>query len=209
MSKSDESRLINKPVGITGGIGSGKSSAARFLKKQFGIEYIDADLVCKDLLAPGAIGWKAFVETFNKEFLDTDQSIDRQKLRNAIFQEPELRQRLDDLMHPLARKEIQNILSHTEPSRCLVEVPLLYEAGWEDDFRAVIVVSAEHKQCMERLMLRDQISPEAATKALAAQLPLSEKANRADHVVNNTGTWENTCLQLVEIGVILWESLSL
>lgn len=208
MSNSEERRLLCKPFGLTGGMGSGKSSVARFFRDKFGIEYIDADLICKDLLIPGAPGWEAFVSSFAEEFLNPDRSIDRQRLRAAIFQDHKIRQRLNDLIHPLARKEINKILSQTDPNRCLVEVPLLYEAGWEDDFQSVIVVYATDKCCLERLMRRDQITSEAAAKALAAQFPLTEKAQRADHVIDNSGLWDDTCLQLLKIGKILWEGES-
>ena len=197
-----------KAVGLTGGIGSGKSSVARFYKQQFGIEYIDADVVCRDLLIPGASGWDAFVATFGTAFLNSDQSINRQLLRTSIFNDYDLRKQLDNIMHPLAKQEINAMLSQLNPRRCLVEVPLLFEAGWEDDFDAVIVVYASEQSCLERLMHRDNLSREAAVKAIAAQMPLSEKTRRADHVIDNSGTWEDTCRQMIQLGKVLWDDTS-
>jgi len=199
-----ESMRVQKPVGITGGIGSGKSSVARFCKEQFGVQYINADEVCRDLLAPGEPGWKDFVSTFGETFLLPGQAIDRQKLRKTIFQDHKLRERLGDLVHPLAKAEIKYILAQTDPFRCLVEVPLLYEVGWEDDFRAVIVVYATDKCCLNRLMQRDHLSLDAATEAIESQLSLTEKASRADHVIDNSGDWSDTCKQVLKLGKTLW-----
>ena len=204
MSKVTAHLIASKPVALTGGMGSGKSSVARFWKQQFGIDYIDADQVCRDLLTTGASGWKIFVATFGNEFLAENRSIDRQKLRDAIFVDHKLRRRLDKLIHPLARDEIKNMLTGIEPARCLVEVPLLYEAGWEKDFSSIVVVSATDECCLDRLIERDQITREAAKQAIATQLTLSEKANRADYVIDNSGTWQDTCLQLLSLGDILW-----
>ena len=201
---SQSARLL--PVGLTGGIGSGKSSVARYCARQFGIDSIDADQVCRELLAPGGSGLEAFVSSFGGDYLAADGSIDRQRLRVAIFRNHKLRKRLNDLMHPLARRAIECMLARSEePRRCLVEVPLLYEAGWEEDFSSVIVVYATEDCCLQRLMQRDQLSRVEAAEAIAAQLPLSEKACRADHVIDNSGTWQETCLQILHLGKILWE----
>ena len=204
MSRFAGRQRLHKPVGLTGGMGSGKSSVARYCQEQFGIKYIDADLVCRDLLAPGALGWQAFVATFGEDFLDANRNIDRQRLRKAIFRDNEFRQHLNNLIHPLAHQEINNILACSEPERCLVEVPLLYEAGWDDDFSSVIVVYATDKCCLARLMQRDQLDREGAIQAIDAQLPLTEKARRADHLIDNSGTWEETCRQLLQLGKTLW-----
>ena len=204
MAESVSRQRVNKPVGLTGGIGSGKSSVARFCVQQFGIRYIDADLVCRQLLAPQAKGWQVFKKNFGSDFLDAEQKIDRQRLREAIFRDPALRQQLDELIHPLARIEIQELLSSTEqPCSVLVEVPLLYEAGWEDDFRSIIVVHASDECCLERLMQRDNVDRTAAMEALAAQMPLAEKVRRADHVIDNSGSWQDTCQQLQQLEKLL------
>lgn len=202
MHKNDAHQ--HRPVGLTGGIGSGKSSVARFCRQQFGVEYIDADLICRDLLVPDALGWQAFVAAFGTDYLDSEQKIDRQRLREAIFRDHLLRQRLNEIIHPLARNEIIQRLSLTAAERCLVEVPLLYEAGWEEDFSSVIVVYASENCCLERLMQRDHLTREAAMEAVGAQMPLAEKAQRADHVIDNSGAWSDTCRQLLQLAKLLW-----
>ncbi|MDH4321712.1 MAG: dephospho-CoA kinase [Desulfobulbaceae bacterium] len=194
-----------KPVGLTGGIGSGKSSVARYCARRFGLEIIDADRVCRHLLDPGGGGYEPFISSFGRDYLAADGGIDRQRLRLDIFRDHKLRQRLNDFMHPLARHEIENMVARAvEPRRCLVEVPLLYEAGWENDFSAVVVVYATDSRCLARLMQRDQLSRDQAADAIAAQLPLKEKALRADHVIDNSGCWQDTCLQILHLGKILW-----
>lgn len=205
MNRADkEISCVKKPVGITGGIGSGKSSVARYCKDQFGIHYIDADQVCRNLLAPGRAAWQAFLEAFGSEFLLPDQEIDRKKLRRAIFDDHSIREQLNEIVHPLAKAEIRQIVSQTDPWRCLVEVPLLYEAGWENEFRTVIVVYATDKCCLTRLMKRDNLSIESARKAIDSQLSLTEKAALAAHVIDNSGEWEETCRQMLKLGKALW-----
>lgn len=195
----------HKPVGLTGGIGSGKSSVARYCARRFGLEIIDADGVCRQLLAPGGEGYEAFRSSFGHDFLAADGGIDRQRLRLAIFRDHQLRQRLNALMHPLARREIEKMLARAaDPRRCLVEVPLLYEAGWENDFSAVVVVYASDRRCLARLIKRDRLSLAQASDAIAAQLPLRDKAFRASHVIDNSGCWQDTCLQILHLGEILW-----
>ncbi len=199
------SRGRRRPVGLTGGMGAGKSSAARFLRQRFGLAYIDADVICRQLLEPEASGWHALVDCFGGRFLAPDRSVDRPRLRDAIFADPALRQQLDRLLHPLARRELHRRLAALAMvGRCLVEVPLLYEAGWEAEFDGVVVVYAPFEQCRARLCRRDRISGEAAELAMAAQIPLAEKALRAGHVIDNSGPWHETCLQLLHLGEVLW-----
>ena len=193
-----------RPLGLTGGIGAGKSSVAGFLRVRYGLRYIDADVVCRELLSPGAAGWLAVTAALGNSFLDPDGNINRPRLRQAIFQDQTLRRQLDALLHPLARQEVRGLLAQMpDQARCLVEVPLLYEAGWENEFDRIVVVYASPASCRRRLMQRDRVSAEAAQQALAAQLPLVEKALRAEHVVDNSGPWPETCLQLLHLGRLL------
>jgi len=191
-------------VGLTGGIGSGKSSVARFWQERFGLVCIDADGICRQLLKPEASGWLAVVAAFGETFLAPDRTIDRPRLRAAIFGDSALRRQLDALLHPLVRKEVRRQIHQASGVRCLVEVPLLYEAGWQDEFDVVVVVYAPSGRCRQRLMARDRVSAEAADLALAAQLPLAEKALLAAHVIDNSGPWQDTCLQLLHLGEVLW-----
>ncbi len=201
-----------KLFGLTGGIGSGKSRVAQFLKKRMGFGYIDSDEVCRELLEPKNEGWVALQNAFGDEFFNPDSSINRTFLRKILFDDESFRVKLNTLLHPLAKDFILRQLHEKTDSPeirrdYIVEVPLLFEAKWDDMFDGIITVYAEYSQCLERLMVRDKISPSDAQKALAAQESLETKALKADHVIDNTGPWPETCLQLIHLGRILGHEL--
>ena len=197
-------------VAVTGGMGSGKSSVAAYLCEIGGAMGLSADALCRQLLEPGAAGWLAVRTAFGERFFLADQRIDRPLLRTVLFEDREFRQRLDALLHPLVRDEIAGCLErescHTsgKQTRFVVEVPLLYEAGWEHDFSQVVVAYADEKTCLRRLMLRDRISEAAAAQAMETQMPLADKARLADYVIDNSGPWPDTCLQVEHLRNLLW-----
>ena len=203
----DTGNTHSSVFGLTGGMGSGKSSVAAYLCESFGALHIDADYVCRRLLEIDEEGWCAVRNTFGDEYFLTDQSIDRKKLRRDLFQNQEIRERINCILHPLARTEIARIINENfsdGPScKVVVEVPLLFEAHWQDDFDAVIVVYADQAHCLERIMRRDQISREEAVAALSTQWPLAEKVLMADYVINNNGSWLDTCLEILHLGRLI------
>ena len=194
-------------IGLTGGIGSGKSLVAALLAQYTGMYFIDLDRIVRRLLAPGTRGWQVITGLFGPEFLQEDGSIDRRRLRDKIFRQEKIRIRLNNLLHPLIREEMRADISQWQmmngPGRCLIEVPLLYEARWEDDFSEIIVVYADHNTCLKRVVKRDGITFEDAELALASQIPIAEKALRADHVIDNQGPWPCTLLEIMKLGRIL------
>lgn len=197
-------------VAVTGGMGSGKSSVAAWLCEIGGARGLDADAVCRRLLEPGAPGWLAVRQAFGERFFSADQRLDRPLLRKVLFADREFRRQLDALLHPLARHEIAALLEReggrdaVAPARFVVEVPLLYEAHWEHDFSPVVVVYADNGACLRRIMRRDRVSEAEAAKALGTQMPLELKALRADHVIDNSGAWTDTCLQISHLRHLLW-----
>jgi len=197
-------------VAITGGMGSGKSSVAACLCEISGARGLNADTVCRQLLEPGAPGWLAVRGAFGERFFLADLQLDRPRLRKVLFADHEFRRELDALLHPLVRKEIAAWLGKESghlfpaPARFVVEVPLLYEAQWEQDFSQVVVVYADEQACLRRIMLRDRISEAEAQKALATQMPLPAKALRAPHVIDNSGPWPDTALQVAHLRNLLW-----
>lgn len=197
-------------VAVTGGMGSGKSSVSAYLCEIGGAMGLSADALCRQLLEPGAAGWLAVRTAFGERFFLADQRIDRPLLRTVLFEDREFRQRLDALLHPLVRDEIDGCLeresghSSGKQARFVVEVPLLYEAHWEHDFSQIVVAYADEKTCLRRLMLRDRISEAEAVKAMEAQMPLADKALLADYVIDNSGPWPDTCLQVEHLRNLLW-----
>lgn len=191
-------------IGLTGGIGSGKSSAAAYLAT-LGWPVLDADRISRQLLAVGAAGWQAMREVFGERYFADDLSVNRPLLRQDIFNDPVLRQTLNGLLHPLVRAELLRLLGSGGVSgpRYLIEVALLYETGWQADFGTVVVVFADQASCLARVMGRDGVTRSEALAAMAAQLPLPDKAGWADHVIDNSGYWLDTCLQLQHLDGIL------
>lgn len=197
-------------VAVTGGMGSGKSSVSAYLCEIGGAQGLNADTICRQLLEPEASGWLAVRQAFGGRFFLPDHSIDRPLLRQVLFEEQEFRRELNALLHPLVRKVITGCIakeldlhSQSQP-RFVVEVPLLYEAHWQHDFSPVVVTYADAKACLQRIMQRDRISEAAAAKAMSAQMPLPHKALLADHVIDNSGPWSDTCLQILHLSTLLW-----
>jgi dephospho-CoA kinase len=199
-------------VAVTGGMGSGKSSVAGYLCEISGARGLSADTLCRQLLEPGAAGWLALRKTFGERFFLADQSIDRPLLRKVLFEDSAFRHELNALLHPLVRNEIADRIEKERgdlsearsQTRFVVEVPLLYEARWEHDFSQVVVAYANEKACRRRIMLRDGISEAEAEKAMATQMSLPHKARLADHVIDNSGVWPDTCLQIEHLRNLLW-----
>lgn len=191
-------------VGITGGVGAGKSSVARFLAERSGVPLIDADQVCRELLQPGRAGWQALNKILSRDFFLEDGQLDRPRLRDALFADQRLRQELDTVLHPLAKEEIRTRIAQGVGESWLVEVPLLFEAGWQNEFDRIVVVYAGTAVRLARLCRRDNISRQQAEAMLAAQWPLADKVQRADHVVDNSGPWGETSLQLIRLASLLW-----
>ena len=191
-------------VGITGGLASGKSTVAGLLRNCLATEYINADLVCRQLLEPGARGWKALQKIFGDRFFTTDGILDRVLFRGVLFEDKDIRLQVNELLHPLARQAIVAQMEALEKSSSkldmiLVEVPLLYEAGWEEIFHTVIVVYADCATCLRRIMERDGVDYKEAEAGFSSQKSLLEKVLKADHVIDNSGHMSQTYLQVMHL----------
>ncbi len=196
-------------LGITGGIAAGKSRVAAWLREHGSLAGLDVDMISKRLLQPQQPGLVALKKRFGSRFLQADGGLDRPGLRRELFQDPTLRAAIDGLLHPLIREAMHREaaeLARAGAEVVLVEVPLLYEAGWENDFVLVIVVTAPEEVCLQRLLQRDGGGREEALSALAARLPQVEKIRRADLVIDNSGDWEQTRRQLEQLLLKLQEN---
>ena len=181
--------MIRK-IGLTGGIASGKSLVSEMLAGMLDCIHIDADEVCRQLLEPHAEGWREFSRIFGLKYFTEDGSINRPLLRKDLFIDEDFRQKVNAVIHPLVKRTIiakmDHIIDSDGNSLVVVEVPLLYEAQWENIFDTVVVVYADYETCLNRLMERDGVERSAAIKELESQLPLPEKVMKADHVVDNS-----------------------
>ncbi len=194
-------------IGITGGIGSGKSSVAKFLCSHFGVTCFNADAMVHELLAPGMACWQIIFE-LDMQFVNQDQSINKPLLRKALFADASLRQTIDDRIHPVVcqalMKEVEKASACGE-NDFLIEVPLLFEAGWQEMFSAVIVVAAPERKCRDRIVDRDGVSTIQAEQSIESQMSLEEKIQRGDYVIDNSGPWDDTVRKLVLLGEKLWQ----
>ncbi|WP_339136995.1 MAG: dephospho-CoA kinase [Candidatus Electrothrix sp. GW3-4] len=182
-------------IGITGGIGSGKSRVCSFLAEKYNLPLINLDRVCRDLLQPQEAGWQALRVLLPSVYFSKNEELDRQRLRQRLFTDSVLRSQVDRILHPLACQEMKKQLSSFS-GPVLAEIPLLFEAGWQESVDLILVVYADTAVRLQRIMQRDQVSKEQAQQAIAAQQSLREKAAAANHVLDNSGPWEHTCSQV-------------
>lgn len=200
------SGLIRK-IGLTGGIASGKSSVAVMLAASLDCRRIDVDKICRALFEPGAAGWRQFCRAGGEKYLTGEGRLNRPLLRQDIFADARLRQKINRIIHPLAKNavtaQIDAIVSADAGARVIVEVPLLFEARWENIFDTVVVVYADYETCLNRLMKRDNIARGAAENELASQMDLAEKADRADYVIDNSGMVSDTAKQVARLAAEL------
>ncbi len=179
-----------KLVGLTGGIASGKSAVAQILAR-LGAAIVDADVLSREVVAPGHDGWKEIVATFGREVLQADQNLDRQKLRTLIFNNPDARKQLEAIIHPRVRALAERrIREHGEAGSAVVvyEVPLLFEGNLQEWLRPVILVACNVDIQRQRLQRRDGLDAAAAQKHIDAQMSLEDKRKLADYVIENDGS---------------------
>ena len=187
-------------IGITGGICSGKSRVAAYWARCFQLELIDLDAICKELLKPGQPGWQALKQLHGDRFFTTKGLLDRQRFRTELFSDQRLRKEIDAMLHPLARAQMHRQYQRAEKYPVLVEIPLLFEAGWQQEVdRIVVVYAAEEIRC-NRIVHRDRVSRRDAEQAMSIQWSLRRKLMAADHGIDNSSSWFNTCLQVMHLG---------
>lgn len=176
--------------GLTGGIGSGKSTVAKRLRAR-GLAVVNADQLARAAVSPGSPGLARIEEYFGPSVLRDDGQLNRAQLGEIVFSDPEARRALDGIVHPIVRRlaaeHFHDIASTGEPLACY-EVPLLYEVGLGEIYRPVVVVTASLPQRKRNLSARDGFNDAQISARIAAQMPLEEKARRADYVIENSGS---------------------
>jgi len=180
--------------GLTGGVASGKSTVAAHFRER-GLPVIDADALARKLVEPGSEGLAVVVEAFGAGVLTPEGALDRKALAARVFADATERERLNQLLHPrvrrLTRREADRLEREGEPLACY-EAALLVENGLQAELRPLVVVAAPVELQLARLMRRDGLSETEARQRLGAQLPLERKIAVADHVVDSSGTLEQT-----------------
>ncbi len=194
-------------VGLTGGVGSGKSTVAQMLS-ELGAEVIDADALAREAVAPGTPALGRIVDAFGAEVLDGGGRLDRAALAAVVFADDAARARLNGIVHPeVARLAAERMrrLEERGARWVVYDVPLLYENGLEEMFDVVVVVDSAPEQRKQRLEERNGWTAAEAAQRMAAQLPLSDKVDRADHVIDNSGSRTETAARVRRLAEILLE----
>lgn len=188
-------------VGLTGGVATGKTTIARMFQ-DLGAQILSADEVVHRLIEPGTEAWKQIRQEFGREVVGPDGNIDRSRLGDLVFQDPEKRRRLEAILHPpvldYLRKEADSFRKSGD-GVLILEVPLLVEAGALPLVDKVLVVTAEQESQISRLEKRYGMSREAAILRISSQLPLAEKVKYADWVISTEGTLESTKKQVERV----------
>ncbi|MBI5420150.1 MAG: dephospho-CoA kinase [Deltaproteobacteria bacterium] len=184
--------------GLTGGIGTGKSTVARMFREER-LPVVDADRLAREITKPGRKAHEEIVRRFGKEILLPDGRIDRKKLGELVFSDPEKRAALEAVTHPLIAHGISAALAGLEGEGhrvAIVEAALIHEKGRTGRFEAVIAVRCDRALQIRRLMDRDGISETQALRRLSAQMDPDEKALASDYVIDNSGDLESTRAQV-------------
>jgi dephospho-CoA kinase len=186
-------------VGLTGGVASGKSAVSAMLR-ELGALVIDADVLAREVVAPGTPGLEAVVAAFGPEVLAHDGSLDRAKLGAVVFGDRASRAALEGIIHPLVRARAAE-LEAAAPADVLVvhDIPLLVETGQADAFDAVVVVDVPEEIQVERAVRSRGWSEEEARSRIEAQASRAERLAAATHVVDNSGTFEDLRRRVAEV----------
>jgi dephospho-CoA kinase len=194
-----------KLVGLTGGVGSGKSTVADMLR-ELGAEVVDADEASHAVYEPGTPGFAAVVREFGDDFV-RDGRIDRQRLGALVFADADARHRLNAIVHPLVREWMaaKTAEAALRGARVVVQVvPLLFENGLERLFSTIVLVYVPEELQLDRLVRGRGLTQERARAMIAAQMPIDEKRRQAHHVIDNSGSIERTRIQVDQ----LWAQLT-
>ena len=194
-------------LALTGGIATGKSHCLRKFK-ELGAPTIDADTLARQVVEPGTPGYDAVIARFGKAVVEPDGSLDRAAIGSIVFGNDEARHALEAIVHPAVYAAITQwfeALARRPGDRAgIADIPLLFETGRDRDFDTVIVAACDPKTQTQRLMARNDLTAEEAAQRIRAQMPIEEKARRADYVISTDGTIEETDLQVARV----WAAIS-
>jgi dephospho-CoA kinase len=190
-----------KIIGLTGGIATGKSTISKLFQR-VGIRVIDADNVYKELSKPGKLLYNKIIMEFSSAIVGSDYLIDWKKLAGIVFNDEAKRLRLNALTHPEVKREINDQITKmraTGEPFIVLEIPLLFETGYQAVCDATLVVSATLKVQVARLMSRDAIDKETALKRISSQMPIEEKVKLATFVIDNSFDMTKTEKQFYDV----------
>lgn len=176
-------------IGLTGGIGSGKSAAGIEFEK-LGITVIDADEIAQKASLKNSKAYKEIVEYFGASILDNSQNIDRRKLRNIVFNDDEQKKKLEQILHPAIREDISFAISNSKSPYTIIMVPLIYETNSKDNYNRILVIDCDEDIQISRAVTRDGASEEDIKKIINSQATKKERLSIADDVISNNSSIE-------------------
>lgn len=173
-------------IGLTGGIATGKSTVSCYLKNQYQLTVLDADGYAREALAVGTPAYHAILNRYGSTFKKADGSLERSRLGALIFANPQEKAWLEGQIHPWVRHCLQTAIAASDGPVLILDIPLLFEAGFTDLVTSIWVVFCSDEQQLKRLMERNHLSKEEARQRIASQWPLTEKVARADFLLDNS-----------------------
>ena len=194
-------------VALTGGIATGKSHCLRKFS-ELGAPTIDADTLAKQAVEPGTAGFAAVVARFGSTIVRPDGALDRAALARIVFSDPHARRALEEIVHPAVYAAVsrwfETVARQPGAAAAIADIPLLFETGRDADFDAVVVTTSPPETQKARLMARNQLTAAEAAQRIEAQMPIEDKARRADYVISTVGTIEETDRQVERV----WSQLT-
>jgi dephospho-CoA kinase len=187
-------------VALTGGIATGKSALLSLIQAR-GVPVIDADILARDVVAPGTPGLAAVVERFGQSVVGPDGALDRRRLAAIVFADAGARADLEAIIHPAVYRAIADWFSSLPPATpfAVADIPLLFETGHAGDFDRIVLAACSPEEQVRRVIARDNVTHADAEARLAAQWPMGQKVALADHVIWTTGTREETAQKVEEL----------
>ncbi len=179
-------------VGLTGGIGSGKSTVAAEFEK-LGVPVVDADAIAHGLTAPSGLGIEPIRAQFGEQFIGSDGAMDRSRMRDRVFENPGARTQLEAILHPMIRAETARQLAALHAPYCLLMIPLLVEAAagdplhWRDRYDRILVADCSEDTQVRRVMARNGFEQQAVRRIMGTQATRAQRLLRADDVIDNDG----------------------
>lgn len=186
-------------IGLTGGIASGKTTVANIFRDQFAIEIVDADVVAREVVEPQSEGLNAIVARYGETILLEDGSLNRSALREIIFADRNEKQWLDNLLHPMIRRNMQQQLEHVSSEYALLVIPLMVENHLQELADRVLVVDVDENIQIERTMNRDGVSRQQAESILRSQASREQRLAIANDVIKNHSQNQQLLPQITEL----------
>ena len=204
------SKTINTPIiiGLTGGIGSGKTTVAKLFNK-LGVESVDVDDLAREVVAPGESCLQEIAQAFGSDILTEDGSLDRAGLRQIVFADPALRKKLESITHPAIKARLKQKLASCESKIVLLVHPLLFETGQNNECKFTIAISVPKQIQIERVMRRDNNSEQQVMRIMDTQLTNQERIERADFILENTSNNADLSVKVLQLHNKLQNLLSL